>query len=83
MIHHLKGQKLKISGNPLHRHDMEIHNGEVQTYKTRILTSEKNLLPLVVIESLFIEKQFKGKSMNEREENGRGGLVRLSAARIS
>ena len=62
---------------------MDVHNSEVQTYRTRILTAERKLLPLVVIESLYIEKPFNGKSMNDREENGRGGLVRLTAARIS
>ena len=82
MKNHLQGQKSKIQSNPLHRHDVDVHNGEIQTYKTRILTSEKNLLPLVIIESLYIEKQTIGKSMNEKQENGRGGLVRFTATRI-
>ena len=83
MLHHLKGQKAKKSDNPLNRHDVDVHNGEVQNYVTRVLTAERNLLPLVVTESLYIEKQFLGTSMNDRQENGRGGLVRLTAARIS
>ena len=60
-----------------------MHDGEVQDYMTRVLTAERNHLPLVVTESLYIEKQFLGTSMNDRQENGRGGLVRLTAARIS
>ena len=83
MLNHLEGQKFKNQSNPLHRHDIEVHNGDIQTYRARILTTEKNLLPLVITESLYIEKQIKGKSMNDKQENGRGGLVQLTATRIT
>ena len=83
MVNHLKGQKSKNQSNPLHRHDLEIHQGEVQNYTTRILSSERNLLPLSVLEGIYIEKQRMGTTMNERNENGRGGLVRLTATRIT
>ena len=81
MVSHLQGQRAKSSSNPLYRHDIERHNGEMQQYKTRILTSEKNLLPLAIIESLYIEQQYPGSSFNDRMEGGRGALVRLIATR--
>ena len=83
MIHHLKGQKAKYSSNPLYRHDEDIHNGDTQIYRTRILTGEKNLLPLCISEGIYIEKQNENHRMNECNENGRGGLIRLTANRIS
>ena len=54
---------------------MEKHEGEAQRYTTRILTSERNLLPLAIIESLYIEQQYPGTSFNDRMEGGRGALV--------
>ena len=83
MIGHLQGQKSRSDSNPLHRHDREIHNGVEQKYMTRILSSERNLLPLCVLEGLYIEKQIKPYSMNERNKYGRGGIVRLTASRIT
>ena len=81
MLSHLQGQRAKSSSNPLHRHDEECHDGEVQEYITRILTTERNILPLTIVEGLYIEKQFTGSSFNERNEIGRGALVRLVAHR--
>ena len=81
MQNHLQGQKSKSNNNPLHRHDEEVHNGEVQKYTTRVLTTERNLLPLAVIEGLYIEQQYPGSSFNDRNEQGRGALVRLIATR--
>ena len=78
---HLQGQKSKSGNNPLHRHDVSDHNGEVQKYVMRILRTEKNLLPLAVSEGLYIEKQAPGSSFNDRNEYGRGALVRLTASR--
>lgn len=56
----------------MYRNDVEIHNGEVQTNWVRILTSERNLLPLEITESLYIEKQSKGASMNDEQEKWKG-----------
>ena len=81
MLDHLKGQRLKYTDNPLHRHDEEGHQGEVQEYTTRILATERNLLPLAIIEGLFIERQHPQTSINGRNEAGRGALVRLIASR--
>ena len=81
MKDHLKGQRAKSNSNPLWRHDQEYHEGEPQRYKTRILNREQRLLPLSVLEGLYIEAQRDGTSMNEKNERGRGGLVRLVATR--
>ena len=81
MTAHLKGQKARSSSNPLHRHDLEAHGGDPQEYLARILGRERSLLPLNVLESLFIEKQSPGSSINSRMEGGRGRLVRLVAIR--
>ena len=62
---------------------MKIYMMDTQLYRTRILTSEKNLLPLCISEGIYIEKQNENHRMNERNENGRGGLIRLTANRIS
>ena len=81
MNYHLQGQKGRLESNPLFKHDTECHNGQPQLYKTRILKSEKNLLPLCIQEALFIEKQIEGTSLNSKNEYGRGGLVHLTARR--
>ena len=78
---HMKGQRSKDTGNPLYRHDRDVHDGVVQTYQTRILASEKNLLPLCIMEGLYIEKQ--NYSMNDKNEFGRGSLIRVTASRIT
>ena len=80
---HLQGQRQKSKSNPLHRHDVDVHNGVEQIYQTRILSTEKNLLPLCILEGLHIEKQNKLLSMNDKNEFGRGGVIRLTANRIT
>ena len=79
MLGHQAGQKAKSGSNPLWRHDAEKHNGEHQTYTTRILRRERTLLPLCILEAIYIEKQKTKTSMNEKNEWGHGGLVRLRA----
>ena len=83
MQSHLRGQKSKQDSNPLWRHDRECHEGIHQDYEARILVSERNLLPLCIMESLYIEKQQPETSLNDRNEFGRGGIIRLSANRIT
>ena len=63
MIFCFKGKKVsKLQPtNSLHRHTEDMHNGEVQTYKTRILFCEENLLLLCLLEGLYIEKQDQPK----------------------
>ena len=53
---HLSGQRSKSSSNPLWKHDSETHEGNPQTYTARILRRERTLLPLTVVEALYIEK---------------------------
>ena len=81
MVGHKKGQHYKQPGNPLFRQDRDCHQGEPQKYSFRILSREQKLLPLNIIEGLYIESQQPGTSLNERNENGRGGLVRIQATR--
>ena len=81
MDSHLKGQLAKTQSNPLHRHDRDHHNGQVQEYKMRILSRELRVLPLSIMEALYIESQSPGSTMNERNEYGRGNIVRLVASR--
>ena len=81
MHDHLAGQRQKKENNPLNRHDRDSHQGVPQQYRTRILTRERNLLPLTIIEGLFIERQQSGTSFNDRNEYGRGSLVRFTASR--
>ena len=81
MLDHLKGQKSKKNSNPLLKHDTNKHDGEPQNYTTRIMNSQKNILPLTIMEALFIEKQIRGTSLNERNEYGHGALIRLTAER--
>ena len=45
--------------------------------------TEKNLLPLSILEGLYIEKQDPTQRLNERNESGRGGLVRMIASRVT
>ena len=60
MASHLKGQRAKSNSNPLYRHDRDHHHGEPQEYLTRILGRERSLLPLSILEGLYIEKQSPG-----------------------
>ena len=80
---HLKDRRSKIQKSPKYCHDMEAHNGEPQYYKTRILTREKSIFPLSLTEGFYIEGQVPGTSINERNDSGRGLLVRLSCLRVS
>ena len=81
MLAHKKGQQYKQTSSPLHRHDRDLHNGEVQLYTARILGRERSVFPLSILEGLYIENQKPGTSMNEKNEMGRGGLVCLMATR--
>lgn len=78
---HLRGQKAKTKSNPLHRHDIEGHGGHPQEYTARIMARERQQLPLNTLEALYIEKQCPGTSLNDKNEAGRGGIVRLRAVR--
>ena len=81
MVDHLTGQKARRENNPLHRHDLKDHGGSPQSFKTRILGRERRILPLTILEALYIEGQSKGTSFNDINEYGRGQIVRLTASR--
>ena len=79
---------INYKGCPVHgilpsnnRYDRDSHGGEHQQYTTRILSKDRSVLPLSILEALYIEKQIPGTSLNERNEFGRGSIVRLSAER--
>ena len=67
----------------LYRHDVRHYNGERQKYETTIVASEKKILKLSCLEAVHIEKHPDINLMNERNERGRGGVVRITAARMS
>ena len=81
MVDHLGGQRAKRDNNPLYRHDRDKHNGEPLGYTTRILGCEQRLLPLTILEALYIEAQVPGTTINDRNEYGRGNLVRFTVSR--
>ena len=83
MIDHLDGQRRRLSKNPLWRHDRDHHNGTPMTYVTTIEASERKIVRHHVNEALRIERQDPTFSMNERQENGRGGIVRITASRVA
>ena len=81
MQSHLQNQKSKSSSSPLWRHDQSKHQGEFQKYTARIVRKERNLLPLCIMEALYIEKQVVGTTLNDKNEYGRGKLIRIRVAR--
>ena len=83
MLDHLKGQKSKSMGNPLYRHDLQVHDGITQQYVCTPVVSEKKIVRLHVNEALHIEKQNREASLNDKMECGRGGIVRITATRVT
>ena len=81
MLSHLQTQDSCNLKGPLARHDKHHHGGEKQQYKTKILHSHRKVLSLNLLEGLVIEKM--DPQLNERNECGRGGLVRLMATRVT
>ena len=59
------------------------HGGIEQKYSTRILSSDKNMLPLCILEELYIEKHDKIYSMNDKKQFGRGGIIQLTTNRVT
>ena len=62
---------------------MDCHNGIPQRYITEIVASESKIVKLNCLEGIMIEKQDSPLLLNERNEQGRGGVVRISANRVS
>ena len=81
MLGHLSDQQSKCSKSPLFRHDRDCHNGVKQTYTMRKIGSERKIVRLACLEALEIEKQPDNLIINEKNEQGRGGLVRIQALR--
>ena len=83
MSQHLRTRDSQSTACPLYRHDRDHHGGERQSYTTKIVAAESKIVRLYTLEALLIEKQDSAKSMNERNERGRGGVVRITAARVT
>ena len=83
MKSHIEGQNRQMSGNPLHRHDVESHGGVKQIYTCKAIASERKIVRLCMNEALHIERQDRSASINDKMECGRGGLVRISATRVT
>ena len=83
MKSHLRDQKSKKDSSPLFRHDVQHHDGEQQEYVTNIVAAENKLLKLSSLEAIHIETQPSNLLMNERNERGRRGVVRITANRVS
>ena len=83
MSSHLKDQRLKKESCPLNRHNVRHHNGERQKYETNIVASEKKILKLSCLEAVHIKKHPDRNLMNEKNERGRGGVVRITATKMS
>ena len=83
MLSHLKDQRQKKESCPLYRHDVKHHDGVMQIYETKIVASEKKILKLNCLEAIHIEKHPNNILMNEKNERGRGGMVRITATRVA
>ena len=83
MLTHLKNRDSRMTSSPLYRHDSTVHNNDIQVYRCTKIASESKLVRLNCNEAIRIERQNESYSMNERNEGGRGGLVRISATRVS
>ena len=83
MLAHMRDQRNKKESSPLYRHDVKHHNGEKQQYTTDIIASEKKIVKLSSLEAVHIEKCPNHQIMNERMERGRGGVVRITATRVT
>ena len=68
---------------PMARHDRDRYNGQKMSYTTKVIKKEKKLLSLCTTEALYIEKFPEKANLNERNEKGKGGLVRIYATRIT
>ena len=81
MIDHRRGHLRKDAKNPLHRHDIDKHNGQVQQYETSVIQSDRGLLHLIFREAIQIEGQNADLRINDKNEHGRGDIIRLTANR--
>ena len=80
---HLGGQRRKQNSNPLFRHDRDHHQGIPQKYQTKIVATESKIVKLHCNEAIRIERQKPELRLNDRMEGGRGGVVRITATRVS
>ena len=78
---HLQSRKNKNNSSPMWRHDREAHEGNPQEYSCLVVGHEKKIVRLYNREALEIESLTGEQKLNDREECGRGGIVRITAHR--
>ena len=81
MESHLVSQKYKHNHSPMWRHDLDAHEGTHQEYVCTIIGNERKIVRLYMREAIEIEKLNFGQKLNDRDERGRGGIVRITAQR--
>ena len=66
------------------KHENEKHNGQIQTYTAKMITTDRGLLQISLREALLIAGQVRSVSMNYRMERGKGtGIVRISTQGVT
>ena len=78
---HLQGRQNKKNHSPMWRHDRDAHQGNPQEYSCLVVGHERKIVRLYQREALEIEKLTGEQKINDREECGRGGIVRITANR--
>ena len=78
---HLLGRRYKKNSSPMWRHDRDTHGGNPQEYSCSVVGHERKIVRLFNREALEIERLTDEQKINDREECGRGGLVRITAHR--
>ena len=81
LLKHAEGHQKKLKGNTLFKHDLEIYGGETQTYTAKVIGTEQKLLDLIMREAIMIEGMNDEVKMNNKNEMGRGSLIRMTAVR--
>ena len=66
MISHLKLMRSKSNSNPLHRHNVESHNGGIMNYSCKIIEKERKIVCLYMREALEIERLTEKQIMNKK-----------------
>ena len=73
---HLDAIKSKNPKNPLVKHKNNEHNGEIQPFTMKLISSHNSVLSRYVSESIYIDNFDKAHILNSKSEWGRGKLIR-------
>ena len=81
---HREQHAARNKNSALVKHEVEKHNGLIQSYTARMITTDKGLLHTSLREALLISGQIRSTSMNDRMEKGKGmGIVRISTEGVT